>query len=191
MDDIEYEGTVKWGVTTSRSYLPKDNSRDFAGGESILDWLRQFASKEEDDNTFLRGFLGRMLFSSDTKLTSLSTSCCGEKKFVSYLSKLILLKSNVLVLDGPTNHLDLESISSLNDGLKNFKESIILPAMTTNSLNTLNHIIVLSKNGVMVVLMGNLAMSFLKMKKFKQSERTLKSIIKIKEPWNNDFRLFQ
>ena len=65
MGDIEYEGTVKWGVTTSQSYLPKDNSRDFAGGESILDWLRQFASKEEDDNTFLRGFLGRMLFSGD------------------------------------------------------------------------------------------------------------------------------
>ena len=79
MDDIEYEGTVKWGVTTSRSYLPKDNSRDFAGGESILDWLRQFASKEEDDNTFLRGFLGRMPFSAVTKLTSLSTSCQGRK----------------------------------------------------------------------------------------------------------------
>ena len=62
---FDYEGTVKWGVTTSRSYLPKDNSADFAGGESILDWLRQFASKEEDDNTFLRGFLGRMLFSGD------------------------------------------------------------------------------------------------------------------------------
>ena len=66
MGDIEYEGTVKWGVTTSQSYLPKDNSADFAGGESILDWLRQFASKEEDDNTFLRGFLGRMLFSGDS-----------------------------------------------------------------------------------------------------------------------------
>lgn len=65
MDDIDYEGTIKWGVTTSRSYLPKDNSRDFASGESILEWLRQFASKEEDDNTFLRGFLGRMLFSGD------------------------------------------------------------------------------------------------------------------------------
>ena len=65
MGEIDYEGTVKWGVTTSRSYLPKDNSADFAGSESILDWLRQFASKEEDDNTFLRGFLGRMLFSGD------------------------------------------------------------------------------------------------------------------------------
>ena len=79
MDDIEYEGTIKWGVTTSRSYLPKDNSRDFASGESILEWLRQFASKEEDDNTFLRGFLGRMLFSGDEVNKSVSV-LQGEKK---------------------------------------------------------------------------------------------------------------
>ena len=65
MGDIEYTGEVKWGVTTSQAYLPKDNSRDFAGGETILDWLRQFASKEEDDNTFVRGFLCRMLFSGE------------------------------------------------------------------------------------------------------------------------------
>ena len=82
MDDIDYEGTGKWGVTSSRSYLPKDNSADFAGGESILDWLRQFASKEEDDNTFLRGFLGRMLFSGD-EVNKPVMSCQGEKKFVS------------------------------------------------------------------------------------------------------------
>ena len=132
------------GVTTSRSYLPKDNSRDFAGGESILDWLRQFASKEEDDNTFLRGFLGRMLFSGD-EVTSLSMSCQGRKVRV-MLSKLMLLKSNVLVLDDPTNHLDLESISSLNDGLKNFKESIIFASHDHEFIQTLaNHIIVLSK----------------------------------------------
>ena len=148
MDDIEYEGTVKWGVTTSRSYLPKDNSRDFAGGESILDWLRQFASKEEDDNTFLRGFLGRMLFSGDEVNKSVNVLSGGEKVRV-MLSKLMLLKSNVLVLDDPTNHLDLESISSLNDGLKNFKESIIFASHDHEFIQTLaNHIIVLSKNGV-------------------------------------------
>ena len=148
MDDIEYEGTVKWGVTTSRSYLPKDNSRDFAGGESILNWLRQFASKEEDDNTFLRGFLGRMLFSGDEVNKSVNVLSGGEKVRV-MLSKLMLLKSNVLVLDDPTNHLDLESISSLNDGLKNFKESIIFASHDHEFIQTLaNHIIVLSKNGV-------------------------------------------
>ena len=148
MGDIDYEGTVKWGVTTSRSYLPKDNSTDFAGGESILDWLRQFASKEEDDNTFLRGFLGRMLFSGDEVNKPVNVLSGGEKVRV-MLSKLMLLKSNVLVLDDPTNHLDLESISSLNDGLKNFKESIIFASHDHEFIQTLaNHIIVLSKNGV-------------------------------------------
>ena len=148
MGDINYEGTVKWGVTTSRSYLPKDNSADFAKGESILDWLRQFASKEEDDNTFLRGFLGRMLFSGDEVNKPVNVLSGGEKVRV-MLSKLMLLKSNVLVLDDPTNHLDLESISSLNDGLKNFKESIIFASHDHEFIQTLaNHIIVLSKNGV-------------------------------------------
>ena len=148
MDDIDYEGTIKWGVTTSRSYLPKDNSRDFATSDSILDWLRQFASKEEDDNTFLRGFLGRMLFSGDEVNKSVNILSGGEKVRV-MLSKLMLLKSNVLVLDDPTNHLDLESISSLNDGLKNFKESIIFASHDHEFIQTLaNHIIVLSKNGV-------------------------------------------
>lgn len=148
MGDIDYEGTVKWGITTSQSYLPKDNSKDFASGESILDWLRQFASKEEDDNTFLRGFLGRMLFSGDEVNKSVNVLSGGEKVRV-MLSKLMLLKSNVLVLDDPTNHLDLESISSLNDGLKNFKESIIFASHDHEFIQTLaNHIIVLSKNGV-------------------------------------------
>ena len=148
MGDIEYEGTVKWGVTTSQSYLPKDNSRDFASGESILDWLRQFASKEEDDNTFLRGFLGRMLFSGDEVNKSVNVLSGGEKVRV-MLSKLMLLKSNVLVLDDPTNHLDLESISSLNDGLKNFKGYIVFASHDHEFIQTLaNHIIVLSKNGV-------------------------------------------
>ena len=148
MGDIDYEGTVKWGITTSQSYLPKDNSIDFSSGESILDWLRQFASKEEDDNTFLRGFLGRMLFSGDEVNKSVNVLSGGEKVRV-MLSKLMLLKSNVLVLDDPTNHLDLESISSLNDGLRNFKESIIFASHDHEFIQTLaNHIIVLSKNGV-------------------------------------------
>ena len=148
MGDIDYEGTVKWGVTTSQSYLPKDTSKDFASGESILDWLRQFASKEEDDNTFLRGFLGRMLFSGDEVNKPVNVLSGGEKVRV-MLSKLMLLKSNVLILDDPTNHLDLESISSLNDGLKNFKESIIFASHDHEFIQTLaNHIIVLSKNGV-------------------------------------------
>ncbi|WP_019789179.1 ATP-binding cassette domain-containing protein, partial [Streptococcus sobrinus] len=148
MGDIDYEGTIKWGVTTSRSYLPKDNSRDFASGESILEWLRQFASKKENDNTFLRGFLGRMLFSGDEVNKSVNVLSGGERVRV-MLSKLMLLKSNVLVLDDPTNHLDLESISSLNDGLRDFKESIIFASHDHEFIQTLaNHIVVISQNGV-------------------------------------------
>ena len=175
MGDIEYEGTVKWGVTTSQSYLPKDNSRDFASGESILDWLRQFASKEEDDNTFLRGFLGRMLFSGDEVNKSVNVLSGGEKVRV-MLSKLMLLKSNVLVLDDPTNHLDLESISSLNDGLKNFKGSIIFASHDHEFIQTLaNHIIVLSKNGV-IDRIDETYDKFLKNQKVQE---------KVKELWKN------
>ncbi|GAX47966.1 ABC-F family ATP-binding cassette domain-containing protein [Pseudolactococcus reticulitermitis] len=148
MGDIAYTGEVKWGVTTSQAYLPKDNSRDFAGGETILDWLRQFASKEEDDNTFLRGFLGRMLFSGEEVNKSVNVLSGGEKVRV-MLSKLMLLKSNVLVLDDPTNHLDLESISSLNEGLTNYKGSLLFASHDHEFIQTIaNHIIVLSKNGV-------------------------------------------
>ncbi|GFH40470.1 ABC-F family ATP-binding cassette domain-containing protein [Lactococcus insecticola] len=148
MGDIDYTGEVKWGVTTSQAYLPKDNSRDFAGGESILDWLRQFASKEEDDNTFLRGFLGRMLFSGDEVNKSVSVLSGGEKVRV-MLSKLMLLKSNVLVLDDPTNHLDLESISSLNEGLTNYQGSLMFASHDHEFIQTIsNHIVVISKNGV-------------------------------------------
>ena len=148
MGDIEYTGEVNWGVTTSQAYLPKDNSRDFAGGETILDWLRQFPSKEEDDNTFLRGFLGRMLFSGEEVNKSVNVLSGGEKVRV-MLSKLMLLKSNVLVLDDPTNHLDLESISSLNEGLTNYKGSLLFASHDHEFIQTIaNHIIVISKNGV-------------------------------------------
>lgn len=148
MGDIDYTGEIKWGVTTSQAYLPKDNSKDFAGGETILDWLRQFASKEEDDNTFLRGFLGRMLFSGEEVNKSVNVLSGGEKVRV-MLSKLMLLKSNVLVLDDPTNHLDLESISSLNEGLTNYKGSILFASHDHEFIQTVaNHIVVISKNGV-------------------------------------------
>lgn len=149
MNDIDYTGTVKWGVTTTQSYLPKDNTADFAGGESLLDWLRQFVqTKEEDDNTFLRGFLGRMLFKGEESLKSVSVLSGGEK-VRAMLSKMMLLRANVLVLDDPTNHLDLESISSLNDGLSAFKGSILFASHDHEFISTLaNHIVVLSKNGV-------------------------------------------
>ncbi len=149
MGDIEYTGEIKWGITTTRSYLPKDNTRDFASNESILDWLRQFVlTKEEDDNTYLRGFLGRMLFKGEESLKPVSVLSGGEKVRV-MLSKMMLQRANVLVLDDPTNHLDLESISALNDGLSAFKGSILFSSHDHEFISTLaNHIVVLSKNGV-------------------------------------------
>lgn len=141
-------GSVRWGVTTTQAYLPKDNSKDFDTNVTILDWLRQFASKEEDDNTFLRGFLGRMLFSGEDVLKSVNVLSGGEKVRV-MLSKLMLSKSNVLVLDDPTNHLDLESITALNDGLMAFTGAILFASHDHQFIQTLaNRIIAVSNSGV-------------------------------------------
>ena len=141
-------GTVRWGVTTNQSYLPKDNSREFDNHLTILDWLRQFASKEEDDNTFLRSFLGRMLFSGDEVLKPVSVLSGGEKVRC-MLSKLMLSKANVLVLDDPTNHLDLESITALNDGLMGFTGSILFASHDHQFIQTLaNRIIAVSDKGL-------------------------------------------
>ncbi|HGS8606859.1 TPA: ABC-F family ATP-binding cassette domain-containing protein [Enterococcus faecalis] len=141
-------GSVRWGVTTSQAYLPKDNSKDFEEPLTILDWLRQFAGKEEDDNTFLRSFLGRMLFSGEEVLKPVNVLSGGEKVRV-MLSKLMLSKANVLVLDDPTNHLDLESITALNDGLMAFTGSILFASHDHQFIQTLaNRIITVSDKGV-------------------------------------------
>lgn len=141
-------GSVRWGVTTSQGYLPKDNSKDFEEPLTILDWLRQFAGKEEDDNTFLRSFLGRMLFSGEEVLKPVNVLSGGEKVRV-MLSKLMLSKANVLVLDDPTNHLDLESITALNDGLMAFTGSILFASHDHQFIQTLaNRIIAVSDKGV-------------------------------------------
>ncbi|EGO7722419.1 ATP-binding cassette domain-containing protein [Enterococcus faecalis] len=141
-------GSVRWGVTTSQAYLPKDNSKDFEEPLTILDWLRQFAGKEEDDNTFLRSFLGRMLFSGEEVLKPVNVLSGGEKVRV-MLSKLMLSKANVLVLDDPTNHLDLESITALNDGLMAFTGSILFASHDHQFIQTLaNRIIAVSDKGV-------------------------------------------
>ena len=141
-------GSVRWGVTTSQAYLPKDNSKDFEEPLTILDWLRQFAGREEDDNTFLRSFLGRMLFSGEEVLKPVNVLSGGEKVRV-MLSKLMLSKANVLVLDDPTNHLDLESITALNDGLMAFTGSILFASHDHQFIQTLaNRIIAVSDKGV-------------------------------------------
>ncbi len=141
-------GTVRWGVTTSQSYMPKDTTKDFDSDLTILDWLRQFASKEEDDNTFLRSFLGRMLFSGDEVLKPVRVLSGGEKVRC-MLSKMMLSKANVLVLDDPTNHLDLESITALNDGLMSFTGSLLFASHDHQFIQTLaNRIIAVSDKGV-------------------------------------------
>ncbi|MHC5373077.1 ABC-F family ATP-binding cassette domain-containing protein [Enterococcus sp. LJL120] len=141
-------GSVRWGVTTSQAYLPKDSTSEFNSEMTILDWLRQFASKEEDDNTFLRSFLGRMLFSGDEVLKPVNVLSGGEKVRC-LLSKMMLSKANVLVLDDPTNHLDLESITALNDGLIAFTGSLLFASHDHQFIQTLaNRIIAISDKGV-------------------------------------------
>jgi len=117
-------GSFKWGITTSQAYFPKDNSEFFEGCDlTLVDWLRQFSPKD-DSESFLRGFLGRMLFSGEEVLKKASVLSGGEKVRC-MLSKMMLSGSNVLLLDEPTNHLDLESITALNNGMINFKGSMI------------------------------------------------------------------
>ncbi|WP_027108290.1 ABC-F family ATP-binding cassette domain-containing protein [Lacticigenium naphthae] len=142
-------GTVKWGVTTSQSYMPKDHSAEFTNGSlTIIDWLRQYTSKEESDNTFLRSFLGRMLFSGDEVMKEVSVLSGGERVRC-ILSKLMLSKANVLVLDDPTNHLDLESITSLNNGLIDYKGALLFSSHDHQFIQTVaNRIIEVTPNGV-------------------------------------------
>lgn len=141
-------GTVRWGVTTSQTYMPKDASNEFDSNLTILEWLRQYADKEDDDNTFLRSFLGRMLFSGEEVNKKVNVLSGGEKVRC-LLSKLMLTKANVLLLDDPTNHLDLESITALNNGLIDFKGSLLFTSHDHEFIQTLaNRVIVVSDQGV-------------------------------------------
>ena len=142
------EGTFKWGVTTSLSYFPKDNSEFFEGVDmNLVDWLRQYAPEDEQTETFLRGFLGRMLFSGEEVKKKASVLSGGEKVRC-MLSKMMLSSANVLLLDEPTNHLDLESITAVNDGLASFKGSIIFTSYDFEFINTIaNRVIDLNQSG--------------------------------------------
>jgi len=149
MGEIEPdEGTYTWGVTTSQSYFPKDNSAFFEGNElTLVDWLRQFAPEDETE-TFLRGFLGRMLFSGEEALKKASVLSGGEKVRC-MLSKMMLSNANVLILDEPTNHLDLESITALNNGLIKFKGSMLFASHDHQFINSIaNRLIELTPSGV-------------------------------------------
>lgn len=138
-------GSFKWGVTTSKSYFPKDNTEFFKDTPyNLIDWLRQFSTEQSE--IYIRGFLGRMLFSGDEALKPAQKLSGGEKVRM-MLSYMMLKNSNVLILDQPTNHLDLESIISLNNGLKAFKGNILFASHDTEFMNTIaNRIIHIEEN---------------------------------------------
>ncbi|MBP3962422.1 ABC-F family ATP-binding cassette domain-containing protein [Paenibacillus lignilyticus] len=140
-------GSFQWGITTTQAYFPKDNSEYFDGVEmNLVDWLRQY-SKDQDES-FIRGFLGRMLFSGDEALKKASVLSGGEKVRC-MLSKMMLSSSNVLLMDEPTNHLDLESITALNNGLIDFDGTLIFTSHDHQFVQTIaNRIIEITPNGV-------------------------------------------
>ena len=147
-EDTADRGTFKWGVTTSQSYLPKNHNQYFDGVEySLVDWLRQYS--EEKSESFIRGFLGRMLFSGEEALKQAQVLSGGEKVRC-MLSKLMLSNANVLVLDDPTNHLDLESITSVNKGLEKFPGVLLFNSHDQEMIQTLaNRIIEITPGGIM------------------------------------------
>lgn len=143
------KGTVAWGVTTNQSHMPLDNTNFFQEDLSLVDWLRQFTKNDEERHEeFVRGFLGRMLFSGDEALKSCKVLSGGEKMRCMF-SRMMLQKANVLLLDEPTNHLDLESITTLNNSLSNFKGNILLASHDHEMLSTVcNRIIELTPTGI-------------------------------------------
>ena len=152
-EDTPDEGSARWGVSTSRSYFPKDNSSFFDGCSlNLMDWLRQFSPEgfETQNETYIRGFLGRMLFSGDDVYKEVQVLSGGEKVRC-MLSRMMLYGSNVLLLDQPTNHLDLESITAVNNGLKAFKGNVIFACHDHEFVNTVaNRIIDIQPDGSII-----------------------------------------
>jgi ATPase subunit of ABC transporter with duplicated ATPase domains len=147
MGELEADaGRFKWGVSTIRAYFPKENGRYFDTDLNLLDWLRQF-SKETDEN-FVRGFLGRMLFSGEESLKKARVLSGGERVRC-MLSRMMLAGANVLVMDEPTNHLDLESITALNKGLEVFDGTVFFSSHDHQFVQTVaNRIIELTPLGI-------------------------------------------
>ena len=141
------EGSIKWGVSTSRSYFPIDNSAYFNDNdESIVDWIRKYSTSEVTD-TYLRGFLGKMLFSGDEIYKPVKVLSGGEKVRCMF-RRMMLFGSNVIMLDRPTNHLDLESITAVNNGLRDFKGVVIFASHDHEIVQTVaNRIIEITPDG--------------------------------------------
>ncbi len=145
-------GTYKWGVTVTNNYLPNENNTFFTGDLNLIDWLRQY-SKDKDES-FVRGFLGRMLFSGEESLKSCKVLSGGEKVRC-MISRGMLLGGNALILDEPTNHLDMESITAFNNALQDFKGFVIFTSHDHQFMQTVaNRIIEITPNGVIDKLMS-------------------------------------
>ena len=142
-------GNIDWGITTSQSYLPLDNSSFFENPLSLVDWLRQYAQTEEErEEVFLRGFLGKMLFSGEEAL-KMSNVLSGGEKVRCMLSRMMMQRANVVLLDEPTNHLDLESITAINNSLVKFKGTVLLTTHDHAFAQSVgNRIVELTPNGV-------------------------------------------
>ena len=142
------EGTYKWGVTTSQAYFPKDNSKEFDNDDTIVDWLTQYS--EIKDATYVRGFLGRMLFAGEDGVKKVKVLSGGEKVRC-MLSKLMISGANILILDEPTDHLDMEAITALNNGLIKFPGVLLFSSRDHQIVQTTaNRIIELLPNGTMI-----------------------------------------
>ena len=146
---ISDSGNFKWGVTTNHSYLPLDNSQFFVKNISLVDWLRNWAKTEEErEEVYLRGFLGKMIFSGEEALKK-CTVLSGGEKVRCMISKMMMKKGNVLILDEPTNHLDLESITAFNNSLNNFKGTVLFSTHDHQFAKTIaNRIVELTPKGV-------------------------------------------
>lgn len=140
-------GTYEWGVTTTLGYLPSDNAKHFQSQDNLIDWLREFS--EEKDENFIRGFLGKMLFSGEEAKKKCNVLSGGEKVRC-MLSKMMLSGANVLMLDGPTDHLDLESIQAVNEGLTEFKGTVLFSTHDHEFIQTVANRVINIENGKIV-----------------------------------------
>jgi len=151
--DTDYKGSFKWGVTINMADIPMDNTDYFAGkNDNLIDWLREYSPGEKDDQ-FIRGFLGRMLFSGEEVLKKSNVLSGGEKMRCMF-SRMMLQQANMLIFDEPTNHLDLESITALNNGMKDFRGTILFTSRDHELIETVaNRIIELTPAGYIDKLM--------------------------------------
>jgi ATPase subunit of ABC transporter with duplicated ATPase domains len=142
-------GSFAWGITTNQSYLPLDNASFFDNDLTLVDWLRQWAKTDEErEEVYIRGFLGKMIFSGEEALKT-SRVLSGGEKVRCMLSRMMMMRANVLMLDEPTNHLDLESITAFNNSLKNFKGTVLFTTHDHEFAQTVaNRVVELTPSGI-------------------------------------------